>query len=285
MMRGTLLGMYYQATRPWRHWQMQRAAARGSAPLSILFYHRVADDVPNDWTLSCDMFSQQMDWLKQHFELISLAELQARVRAGVNNRPAVAITFDDGYGDNCAHAIPLLIKQRIPCTYFVSTKFVFEGVPFPHDVACGQPLRPNTIEELRMMAQAGVEIGAHTQTHADLGKLHDLEALRREVVDAAHELEAATGAAIRYFAFPYGLHKNLSATAFHLARQAGYAGVCSAYGGYNFPGDDAFHLQRIHADPDMLRLKNWLTVDPRKLHVPRFDYASERSLAKELMPV
>ena len=50
-----------------------------------------------------------------------------------------------------------------------------------------------------------------------------------------------------------------------LARECGYEGVCSAYGGYNFPGDDAFHLQRIHADDDMIRLKNWVTVDPRKL--------------------
>ena len=60
---------------------------------------------------------------------------------------------------------------------------------------------------------------------------------------------------------------------FQLAREAGFAGVCSAYGGYNVPGDDPFHLQRIHADPDIIRLKNWLTVDPRKLaRVARFQY-------------
>jgi peptidoglycan/xylan/chitin deacetylase (PgdA/CDA1 family) len=290
MMRSALLGMYYQATRPWRHWQMQRATAQGVAPISILFYHRVADDVPNDWTISCDLFSQHIAWLKRHFELISLAEAQARLHVGVNNRPAVALTFDDGYGDNCAHALPLLIKERIPCTYFVATKFVTEGIPFPHDLARGQPLRPNTLEELRMMAQAGIELGAHTHSHADLGQVYDLQTLRREVVTAAHELEAATGAAIRYFAFPYGLHKNLSAAAFHLARQAGYAGVCSAYGGYNFPGDasagnDPFHLQRIHADPEMLRLKNWLTIDPRKRRMPRFDYHWEQPPAKQPVSV
>jgi hypothetical protein len=57
-----------------------------------------------------------------------------------------------------------------------------------------------------------------------------------------------------------------------MAKQAGYEGVCSAYGGYNFPGDDAFHLQRIHGDDDMLRMKNWLSVDPRKLAVLRYPY-------------
>ena len=50
------------------------------------------------------------------------------------------------------------------------------------------------------------------------------------------------------------------------ALEAGFDGVCSAYGGYNFPGDDPFHLRRIHGDPETIRLKNWLTLDPRKLH-------------------
>jgi hypothetical protein len=62
-----------------------------------------------------------------------------------------------------------------------------------------------------------------------------------------------------------------------LARRAGYQGACSAYGGYNWPGDDHFHLQRIHADPEMLRLKNWLTIDPRKERsVQRFEYQELR---------
>ena len=71
------------------------------------------------------------------------------------------------------------------------------------------------------------------------------------------------------FAFPYGLPQNLNATAIELLAHAGYEGVCTAYGDYNWPGDDAFHIKRIHADPELLRLKNWLTVDPRKRRVCR----------------
>ena len=70
---------------------------------------------------------------------------------------------------------------------------------------------------------------------------------------------------MRYFAYPYGHHHNLTSESFELAQRSGYRGICSAYGGYNFPGDNAFHLQRIHPDNDLIRLKNWLTVDPRKL--------------------
>ena len=78
------------------------------------------------------------------------------------------------------------------------------------------------------------------------------------------------------FAFPFGQYVNLSSEAFRLAWEAGYEGVCSAYGGYNFPGDDPFHLQRIHVDDDMIRLKNRATVDPRKIGTPRFVYGMAR---------
>ena len=139
------------------------------------------------------------------------------------------------------------------------------GEPFRHDVAGGTPLRPNTIEQLGVLAAAGIEIGGHTRTHADLGQMTNESQLRDEIVGGRDDLEQALGIEIRHFAFPYGLHKNLNAAAFRIAADAGFAGVCSAYGGYNIPGDDAFHLQRIHADPEIVRLKNWLTVDPRKV--------------------
>ena len=95
---------------------------------------------------------------------------------------------------------------------------------------------------------------------------------------ARRELQRLAGAPVRYFAFPYGQHGNLTREAFEVARAAGYDGVCSAYGGYNFPGDDAFHLQRIHVDDDLIRLKNWMTVDPIKLRtVKRYQHESPRA--------
>jgi peptidoglycan/xylan/chitin deacetylase (PgdA/CDA1 family) len=54
------------------------------------------------------------------------------------------------------------------------------------------------------MSAAGVCIGAHTFTHPVLPSL-DGFAARREIVDAAVELEDVTGRAVRHFAYPYGL--------------------------------------------------------------------------------
>lgn len=278
MLKTSLLSLYYHTSLPWRAAQIRRRAASGRAPVMVLFYHRIADDRANEWTCSFSTFARQVQWLKKNFDLVSLEEAQARIR-GRNTRAAVSLTFDDGYADNCRQALPLLIAERVPCTYFVCTRHVLDGVPFPHDVALGKPLAPNTIDELRSLAAAGIEIGAHTRTHCNLGAIDQADVLHDEVVAAGAELAAALGRPVRYFAFPYGQYANLNQRVFAAAREAGYQAVCSAYGGYNFPGDDAFHLQRIHADDDLLRFKNWLTVDPRKLKVRRYALRAERTVA------
>jgi peptidoglycan/xylan/chitin deacetylase (PgdA/CDA1 family) len=267
MWKQVLLNSYYLTTLPSR----RRAAAWRSAhqcePVQILFYHRVADEYPNGWTISTRSFARQIRWLRSRFDIVSLSDGQARIASGRNQRPTVCVTFDDGYADNGRFAIPLLLNYRIPFTYFVSTNHVLGGEPFPHDIAAGRTLEVNTLDQLREMAAAGVEIGAHTRSHANLGGNLSRDQLTDEIVGSKRELETAIGRDVRYFAFPYGKHENLSAAAFRIAFEAGFDGVCSAYGGYNFPGDDAFYLRRFHADCEFIRFKNWLTIDPRKLRI------------------
>ena len=273
-----VLHAYYGATLQVRRRAATVRASRATEPIRIVFYHRVADEFPNGWTMSTKEFARQVQWLHEHFDIVRLAEAQNRIAVGRNNVPTACITFDDGYADNLQFAVPLLLECNVPFTYFVSTNHVVRGQAFPHDVAAGRPLPVNTLQELQRLAAAGVEIGAHTRGHVDIGAISSRERLIDEIAGCKRELEQAIGREVPYFAFPYGQHANLSAEAFLVAREAGYRGVCSAYGGYNFPGDDAFHLRRIHADPEFIRLKNWLTVDPRKVRAQRdFDPASSVS--------
>jgi len=265
-----LLSVYSRGSGPYRAWYRRRAAARGSLPIVVLFYHRVADERPTGWTVSNDLFRRQIDWLERHFELISLEEAQRRIRQRRSDRPAVAITFDDGYAENCRHAIPLLVRRGIPCTYFATLWNVQRGQPFAHDQTLGFDFPANTLDQLRAMADSGIEIGSHCRHHDDLALVADRDQLYDEVVTAGRELGELIGQPIRYITFPFGHYLNIRTDALAMAREAGYLGYCSGYGGYNLPGEDPFHLQRIHADPDMVRLKNRATIDPRRLEPPRF---------------
>jgi peptidoglycan/xylan/chitin deacetylase (PgdA/CDA1 family) len=271
------LDAYYHGTRPYRAWLRWRLACEERLPWIVLFYHRVAERSDDCWTCSRETFEREMRWLKRNVRLVSLDEGQWRIRSGRSSELCVSVTFDDGYAENCDFAIPLLLEMQIPCTYFVASRFVLDAQPFPHDVALGRPRMPNTPDQLREMARSGIEIGAHTRTHADLGSLHGT-ALRDEIVGSRQDLEDLLGNTIDKFAFPYGMPANMNHEAFQVARQAGFTAVCSAYGAMNFPESDPFHVERVHGDAEFARMRNWVSLDPRKLrpsHGPKFEYVPE----------
>ncbi|MCC9600509.1 polysaccharide deacetylase family protein [Stieleria sp. JC731] len=261
------LHAYYAGTSWLRKHYRGKLEQEGRAPMCVLFYHRVADQHPNPWTISRAEFERQMRWVSENLEVVSLQEVQRKIGLAENHRTTATVTFDDGYAENVEFAIPLLLEMGIPTTYFVTLDFVTQNTPFPHDVQRGVPLPINTVEQIRWMAEQGVEIGAHTRSHCDVGSITDPEELADEILTATEELARMIDRPIRYFAFPYGKPENMTRAAVELLRQAGMEGVCSAYGAYNFCGNDPFHIQRIHGDPDFIRFKNWMTVDPRKVSV------------------
>ncbi|QEG21668.1 polysaccharide deacetylase family protein [Mariniblastus fucicola] len=267
-----LTDLYRIGSSPWRSVHLRKLKACGKVPVFVLFYHRVAESHPNPWSMDFATFKSQIRWMQESFDLISMSEVQQRIESGFNDRPAVAISFDDGYSENCEEALPFLISENIPVTYFVTAHHTREQTPFPHDTERGAPLPTNSVESLRALSNAGVEIGAHTRTHLNLGSTEDPHVIYDEVVTATHEIEDMIGKKINYFAFPFGQYDDLRASVFHLLKEHGFKGVCSAYGGWNDIGGDSFHIQRIHGDPKFSRMRNWLTFDPRIAAVKRFDY-------------
>ena len=87
-------------------------------PVVVLGYHRVAvmPSDPNLLAVSPENFRAHMEYLKQHFQIVRFGEDWSKVR-----KPAVAITFDDGYADNMIEALPVLEEVGVPATFFIST--------------------------------------------------------------------------------------------------------------------------------------------------------------------
>lgn len=87
-------------------------------PVLVLLYHRVttlASD-PEMLAVSPGNFRAQMRYLKAAVPLVRFEEDWARV-----SKPAVCVTFDDGYADNAREALPILEEEGVPATFFVST--------------------------------------------------------------------------------------------------------------------------------------------------------------------
>ena len=92
----------------------------------ILGYHRVNDLSwdPFRLAVSPEHFSQQLQILAKHTNVLSLDELTAACTRGQIPPRSVAITFDDGYGDFMSIAKPLLKRTAFHSTLFVSTGYL-----------------------------------------------------------------------------------------------------------------------------------------------------------------
>jgi peptidoglycan/xylan/chitin deacetylase (PgdA/CDA1 family) len=99
----------------------------------ILAYHRVLSGgdlagsyVPPGMYVDADVFDAQMRFVKEHFEVLALAQLLEHWTAGSLDEAKryCVVTFDDGWRDNYLHAYPVLRRLGIPATIFHSTRFV-----------------------------------------------------------------------------------------------------------------------------------------------------------------
>lgn len=211
----------------------------------ILMYHAIGDaaEAPSCYVVPRGRFHRQMIWLRlRRYRVISLSEL---VDAFRNNRlppaRAVVVTFDDGYADNHAVALPILRRLRIPATVFLVSGAVGGKVSWTSDPSlCGRPLL--TADLVREMLAAGVEIGAHTRTHVSLTSLPAGRERHGEIAGAREDLERRFGRPVRVFAYPFGDHDpGVSED----VRRAGYEASCCSRSGVNDPGTPQFALRRV----------------------------------------
>ena len=101
-------------------------------------------------------------------------------------------------------------------------------------------------EQVRAMADAGMQIGAHTVSHPILARLNDVDA-RREIATSKSDLEALLGQRVTLFAYPNGkpgqdyLPRDAA-----LARDLGFsAAVSTAYGAACRADNRTFELPRF----------------------------------------
>lgn len=108
------------------------ARRRREAHGLVLMYHRVASLRADPWGLGVSPahFESQIRQLREHADIVPLERLRGELRIGRRSRPAVAITFDDGYVDNLSVAKPILERHQAPATVFLATGYVGRRADF-----------------------------------------------------------------------------------------------------------------------------------------------------------
>jgi peptidoglycan/xylan/chitin deacetylase (PgdA/CDA1 family) len=94
----------------------------------VLMYHRIVGPDRTMRGTAAEDFAAQLRWLRDRCELIHPDDLEERaLRDRRKARPAVLVTFDDGYRDYHDLAYPVLKALGIPALVFVATSFLDEG--------------------------------------------------------------------------------------------------------------------------------------------------------------
>ena len=142
------------------------------------------------------------------------------------------------------------------------------GDAFAQDLRIGQKHAPNSIEQIKALSDAGVEIGIHTQTYLDTREIQERKTLEEEICGARRDVTRWTCQRARHFAFPLGKKENLHPQAIQFLHDERFRTYASVHGGYNFPFDDSFHLRRFEARRSLREIKNIIGLDPRWVWAP-----------------
>ena len=220
---------------------------------AILTYHSI-DGSQSPISIRPDAFAAHVRCLARgRVRVLPLVELVAEARAGgVEREDAVAITFDDGFQSFAEHAAPLLADHGLPATVFVVSGHAGGTSAWSGRDHPGIPTFPlMDWGTLGRLANAGIELGAHTRRHPSLDSL-PATALAEEIGGSASEMESHLGRRPTAFAYPYGI---APAAAVEQVRASFALGVTTELRAL-YAADDPLRIPRLDAyylrEPDGL---------------------------------
>lgn len=203
----------------------------------MIAYHAVAPCPPaadpyNIW-ISPETFAAQMAFLARRRAVVPLeAVADASVERG---KPAVAITFDDGFRNVLTEAAPVLGRYGFPATVFVPTGWLGRRSEWYAPPGCDAQVADEA--ELHALGEAGIDVQSHGHGHIDLERATP-EAAEHDLRTSAEALEAVLGRRPRYLAYPWGRSSVAARTA---AESIGFEAAFSI----DRPGSDRFALPRV----------------------------------------
>lgn len=211
-----------------RCWTTLRYARQPKTGYRILMYHSVGGQAHGDhrglFSVTPEAFAGQLQVLRD----IGIPCVPFGPPSAATVPRQLAITFDDGYADNLRVAAPLLARQAIPWTLFVTTDFV------------GRRGYLSRSELRELASQPQVQIGAHGKTHRRLTTLDD-DALREELMTSKSCLEDLLGRPTTMLSYPHGA---VDDRVVRCAAACGFQVGATSRGGANDPETAALLLKR-----------------------------------------
>lgn len=225
------------------------ASGAGVSRLPVLMYHSVSADseaaTPYYGTSTAPAaFEEQMRLLaSKGYVGVSLSQgLTAIQGPGPSDRRRpVALTFDDGYRDFLAAAVPVLDRYGFKATMYLPTGFIGDTRRTFKDREC------LSWAEVSHLHSAGFEFGSHTVTHPRLVDL-TWDEIETELLSSKSTIEQRIGAEVTTFAYPYAFPQQARGFIkrfIGLLRKSGYRSGVTTVIGQVAANDEALCLKRL----------------------------------------
>jgi peptidoglycan/xylan/chitin deacetylase (PgdA/CDA1 family) len=230
---------------------------------TVLCYHIVEAPAAPRMHIDRETFRQHLRYLEMTgYNVVPLRHVYEFVTGKRASLPknAVVITIDDGWRSTFTEAFPELQKRKFPFTVFI----------YPNII--GKTSNALTWEQIRTMADAGVDIQSHALTHPFLTKRRHRSMsdetyaawLRKELAESRRILEKHSGKKVQFLAYPYGDYDDRVATA---AADAGYTAALTCDFGRVKKGSDPLKMKRFVIDDkmDFAAFRQYLGATPMQL--------------------
>lgn len=106
--------------------------SKQSSKVTIVMYHYVRDMTKSKYPgikgLDLPLFIEQLDYIQQHYYLISMEHLIHAIENDELLPPKSALlTFDDAYADHFYNVFPILLERKIQGSFFAPAKTILEN--------------------------------------------------------------------------------------------------------------------------------------------------------------
>ena len=210
--------------------------------MTVLLYHSIGDNSDFFSVPPLD-FRMQMQSLKKNADVVPLSRAFLHAQGERVTRDSVAITFDDGYHDFLANALPILKEENIPATVFVLGENP-DRAQLENDIPLLSP------EDVRALSSEPlVSVGSHALTHRKLTRLTASEC-KDELEGSRAMILKQSGRPPEYIAYPKG---NYNQGVMDAAKEAGFIGGLSVIERGVRVGDNQYALPRIQVDSSTTR--------------------------------
>jgi peptidoglycan/xylan/chitin deacetylase (PgdA/CDA1 family) len=212
--------------------------------IPILMYHQIDAPPPRGTPLrGLIVAPSSLDWQMRMLRLMGYQGLSMRdlkpFLNGEKKGKVVGLTFDDGYQNNVRLALPILHKHGFTATCYGVSSMIGGTNLWDRGKVAEKPLM--TLDDWRTWRDAGMDVGSHTRTHAQLTEV-SIDEARIQITQSRQELEQAIGCEVRHFCYPYGSYATEHA---RIAQQAGYTTATTTHRGRVQVGADPYTLRRI----------------------------------------